>query len=163
MKKNRTIIIALLLIAALALGIGYANLSNIPLNISGSAQFNPSQGDFTVIFEGTPAVEKATASVLADKTKASMDVTALKAVGETATATFTVKNTGKYAAKILSCTATDTENDYLQVTVEDVAGTVLQPNDTKTVTVTVTLVKLPKVAQKATINVDLVAQAEEVA
>lgn len=52
MKKTSKIIMLSLVVAALLLGIGYAAIQNITLNISGTATADPSQTNFKVSFSG---------------------------------------------------------------------------------------------------------------
>lgn len=165
MKKRRTLIIALLLVAALALGIGYAALSNVTLNINGSAIVTPDQNNFGVRFDGTPVTNGATAAVLADKTKASMDVTGLTDKGQTATATFTILNddtVSQYAASIQDVAIAEYDETYFTIST-DFVNTVLQPGESMTVTVTVTLIKVPTTAQQATIGISFTAVPQEAA
>ena len=51
MKKRRSLVISLLLIAALAIGVGYAAINDIPLDITGTAEVAADQANFKVIFK----------------------------------------------------------------------------------------------------------------
>ena len=123
--KKRTIL-PLLLVAVLALGIGYAAVAGVTLQINGNAIVTPTQENFGVRFDGTPTVDKATAAILADKTKASLDVTGLSDKNDTATATFTVT----YNTTVFEITT-------------NFAAKTLQPGESMDITVTVKLVQVP--------------------
>ena len=54
MKRTNKIIIGAIIISILLLGIGYAAIQNITLNISGTAKADPSQSNFKVRFTAEP-------------------------------------------------------------------------------------------------------------
>ena len=142
--KKRTIL-PLLLVAVLALGIGYAAVAGVTLQINGNAIVTPTQENFGVRFDGTPVVNKATAAILADKTKASLDVTGLSDKGDTATATFRILNDGavsQYAADIKDLVIAPYNTTVFKITTDFVAKT-LQPGEHLDVTVTVELIQVP--------------------
>ena len=106
MKKRRTIIISLLLIAAMALGIGYASISQ-NLYINGTGDLATSNNLFAVVFKGAAIVEHhANEEVIAvpeggqnpNVTQAdnvatlNFDVYNLKAAGDHAKVTATIVN-----------------------------------------------------------------------
>ena len=166
MKKRRTLVISLLLIAALALGIGYAALSR-ELMITSAANLSPDQNDFDIVFisatvVGDPDNQLATASVTGTGTTANYTVTGLSKQGDTVTLEFVVENkTADVDANLtgLSLTpgtlyigdgtaTTGNSADYFEKTVTITKGTdtyvqgqdfVLEPGDKATVTVVVTL------------------------
>lgn len=99
MKNKKTFIGVALLLAVLMLGIGYAVLSNITLNITGSATSVPSQENFEVRFTETATFDKsnANANIVVEPAvegdlKAKVDVSNFVSKGEFITATFTVEN-----------------------------------------------------------------------
>ena len=142
--KKRTIL-PLLLVAVLALGIGYAAVAGVTLQINGNAIVTPTQENFGVRFDGTPTVDKATAAILADKTKASLDVTGLSDKNDTATATFTVLNDGtvsQYAAEIKDLVIGTYNTTVFEITT-DFAAKTLQPGDSMEITVIVKLIQVP--------------------
>jgi hypothetical protein len=59
MKKNRTLVIGLLLVAALALGIGYASTTR-DLYVQGTAKTTPQ--DIDVVFATGTAIQNATST-----------------------------------------------------------------------------------------------------
>ena len=93
MKKRRTLIISLLLVAALMLGIGYAALSR-ELMISSNAILNPDANDFAVEItdSSTSNADFATTSIGDSKTTATYEVKGLSKKGEAVTLTYTVTN-----------------------------------------------------------------------
>ena len=163
MKKRRTLVISALLVAALALGIGYAALSSVMFNITGTAKVNAVQENFLVKFTGTPAVENCTASISADR-MADIAVNSLTKPGKTAKATFTIindKDNGSlYAAKLGAIqVATDATGHFL-IEVEnkaDLENKILEPGDSTTVVVKVTLLDVPMDVQSANIDIKFTA------
>ena len=101
--KNKTMFIGVaLLVAVLMLGIGYAVLSNITLNITGSATGVPSQENFEVKFAEnvTYDVSDANANIVVSPSvegdlSAKIDVTNFVSKGESVTVDFTVQNLSK--------------------------------------------------------------------
>lgn len=163
MKKRRTLIVSALLVAALALGIGYAALSSVMFNITGTAKVNAVQENFVVKFTGKPAVENCTASITADR-MADMAVNNLTKPGDVAKATFTIindKDNGSlYAAMLGAVQVVSDASGHFLIEVENKAeleNKVLEPGDTTTVVVKVTLLDVPMDVQSATIDVKFTA------
>lgn len=141
MKRRRTLIVSLLLIAALALGIGYAAITDT-LTIGGNANVKPHAENFSVIFSEVKEQNKCTATILNDKTVASFATTYLANGGETATAIYVVKNESpEYKATIAAPTINITSGDeYFDVATDFGTETkTLAPGETFEYTVTVTL------------------------
>ncbi len=110
MKKRRTLIISLLLVAALCLGIGYAALATRTLTLTGNASFNSSATHLNVNFidrldpelpEGNTDAQ-ATASVAGQT--ASFNLNGL-VKGEKATFTYIIQNqhSADVSAKLTDC------------------------------------------------------------
>ena len=106
MNNKKKVIGIVVLVAILAIGIGYAAITTIPLKISGTAGATTKQGNFVVRFEGTPTVTKgenldasvtATAT-LTDDTNAKFEVAGFTVfvkdavIGDKVTAKYTIKN-----------------------------------------------------------------------
>lgn len=143
MKKRRNLIIAFLLIAALALGIGYAAVTD-SLSIGGNATVKPHQDNLDVIFDSIKDQNKCTAAIQTDKTVATFTTTQLTDGGDTATATFVViNNSAEYSATIdKPDIVITTGNLYFDVQTNwGEASRTLAPNETTEFTVTVTLKK----------------------
>lgn len=165
MNKKRTILGGAILVAVLMLGIGYAAINAITLNISGSAKADADQANFVVKFDDavTPTTlgeGTTTATVTGDKT-ATMEVTGLTAKDDTATATFTIVNESDdlSAQLAVNAAATKITNDtdgYFSVSAVVNNPTLLTAKGSTTATVTVTLNKTPVDGEKTgTINVQL--------
>ncbi|MBE6646553.1 MAG: hypothetical protein E7611_02785 [Ruminococcaceae bacterium] len=180
MKKRRTLIITALLIAALALGIGYAALSR-ELVIGSEANLAPDDTDFDIVFTSA-SIDKSdfgSASLTGDAsnaTTAHYTLTGLSAKGDTAIMTFVIKNrTQDVKATLASLSmlpgtlyvgdgtsTTGNPADYFDkdvvITAED--GTVLADNAytafdiaaQESVTVTVTVTLKETVSQKLTLT-----------
>jgi|GEM_PF-2190055 len=173
MKKRRTLIISLLLVAALMLGIGYAALSR-ELIINSTAILSADNNDFEIVFvDGSSSNAMATTSVPTPSRTVSYEVTGLSKKDESVTLTYTVENmTDDVKGKLISISPTDgdlyigegTSNKYsgpvsdyftkvITVTLDKdpsvtytyalgaavPAEFILEPGDTATVTVTITL------------------------
>ena len=119
MKKRRNLIIALLLIAALALGLGYAAVTDT-LSIGGNATVKPHQDNLNVIFTDIKNKDKCTATIQTDETVATFTTTQLVNGGDTATATFVVTNKSpEYQATVDAPTiAITTGGEYFDVTTD---------------------------------------------
>ena len=95
MKNKRTIIIAALLVLALCLGIGYADLTR-EMVISSTANLDPNNSAFKIVFikaeveAGKESV--ATASVTGDHSTANYTITGLTQPGDNVKITFTIEN-----------------------------------------------------------------------
>jgi hypothetical protein len=114
MKKRRTLIISVLLIAALALGIGYAALSR-ELVISSTANLAADENDFDIVFveakvdstnvdgASAPYSNIATASVTGTGTTANYTIAGLSKKDESVTLKFVIENkTADVEAKLVS-------------------------------------------------------------
>ena len=143
MKNRRTVIVALLLVAVLCVGVGYAAL-NDTINFTGKISYTP---DFDIVW-GTATDP---AGILTDSDgedtdtfTVSMDTTEWT-VGETKTFTVTVKNESRYAAEnvaVKALTTTAVADNYT-VTASVTGATDIAVDGTTTVTVTVTMDSYP--------------------
>ena len=181
MKKNYWLI---MLIAVLALGVGYAAIGNISLAITGgaTAKGNPQQ-DFKVRFvkesdlnsefesvrnaavnpagheASAGSTANATASITAD-TEATFSITGLKSVGEYVTFTYYVVNLSEglpayvYVDVINS---TNDASDYFKVTKTVRDSELTEKGSVTPVTVKVEVIALPKSDITGNFNVKLVA------
>ena len=95
MKGNTKIVGGILLVAIVLIAVGYAAISNIGLNIDGTAKSEASQSNFVVEMIGTPTTsgEGTTVATINEskRTEGTMTVSGLNAKGQTAIATYTVK------------------------------------------------------------------------
>ena len=161
MKKNRTIIISLLLIAALALGIGYAATTG-KLNIEGVV--STQQQTFEVKFTAYETVSSSTGvtgvpGTLPDKT-VSFTVNGMSKANDTITGRFTITNENEFPMYLTGITVNNaTENVFsVSTTLDNVATNpvTIAAGATTTVEVTVTLTAgmSEQIKQYFTISID---------
>lgn len=117
--KNRKSLLGLVLLAlVLVLGVGYAVVSSVDLTISGDASVADSE--LAVSFTDTVTTGGAgtsTGAATAGALTATFKVTELKAVGDTATVTYTIKNEEKdLSASVLKSSITNDKEAFFQVT-----------------------------------------------
>ena len=101
MKRRRTLIISLLLVAALALGIGYANMSRV-LNINGDGILNRDDSKFVVEFVDPSSITAGKGTVTASGTTANFDIENMTNAGEITEITLTVENTSEGAQNAIA-------------------------------------------------------------
>lgn len=168
MKKRRTLIVSVLLIAALALGIGYAALTDV-LDINGTVDVNQSQAeadfDLEVYFsEVAKSNDDDKVSITdGDNDMASFTINSLNGKDDTASFTFTIKNDSDLDAMVTPTFAADgnTNPTFFQIE-SDWAG---QPREIKagqsaTYTLTVTLLATPTDTIHGAFHIELTAVAE---
>ena len=157
MKKTNKVIIISVIVAVLLLGIGYAAIQNITLNIAGTAAANPSQSNFKVMFSGAPVVSDSTyvTAAITDDTNATINVEGLTKKGDVVTATYTVQNASEDLSADLAVSTTNDNTEYFSLSSE-IAQTSLIAGEATTLTVTAELTKTPiKDSVSATIGVQL--------
>ncbi len=163
MKKRRTLIISLLLIAAIALGVGYAATTG-SVKINGDVANHPHELNLTIVAEGTPATQKteiveemiggvatdtdSSVSIVTD-TLASISVKGIAHTGDYVKAAVVVKNNNEYDVRLEAPSHTTTfpddytadMKDFFTVTYEwdDASDVVLAKGETKVLYVTVTM------------------------
>ena len=163
MKKRRTLIISMLLVATLVLGIGYAALSDT-LDINGSADVNQSAAEEAfnedIYFSAAVANQEGnTASVSAtDNDMADFAANTLKGKGDKVTFTFTIKNNSDIDALVTPTFASDGNSnpEYFAVS-SDWAGQprTITAGGSMTYTVTVELVKTPTETIHGSFHIEL--------
>ena len=165
MKNKKSLLGLGLLDLVFVLGVGYAVVSNVNLNITGTASVAESK--LNVEFTGTPTHDGAGEidAKITDKLTATISVIGLTKVGDIATATYSIKNyESDFKAKITSGTITNNKTDYFAVTTDLGTGkTITENGGTTTVTVSVELIKMPIEAEDSTaeIGVQLLASPVE--
>ena len=146
MTKTNKIIAAIVVVAVLVIGVGYAAIGNITLKIEGSAAAAPNDANFAVVLTGTPTVSSSdvvtSATVANDGKTAEFTVENLTAKGETATITYKVKNNSADLSASLSAATSNDNTEYFTVDYEFGKETITAGEET-TVTVTVTVNKTP--------------------
>lgn len=136
------------LIAFIALGIGYAFISSINLIISGNATASSDQLNFKVKFlniDGvTPTIESPTINTVSvdSDTTASFNIASLDGKGQSVIATYRVKNESAGIGVDIGLNLTNTNTEYFKVT-EHILDDKLQVGEETTVTITVEMLKTP--------------------
>lgn len=170
MKKQKTIFALAILAAILMLGIGYAAVSNITLNIDGTASatadsdfdviFTENDGDISINQDAAPNATVSASVEASDKTQANIEVSGLTTKGEKVEVTYTIANNSADLSASLTAVTSNDNTEYFTVTssINDTA-VVVDKDKTTTVTVTVELIKTPIDAdQTASIGVELTAE-----
>ena len=163
MKKTNKVIITSVIAAMLLLGVGYAAIQNITLNIEGTATADPSQSNFSVKFTGTPKVSDSTyvTAGITDDINATISVSGLTQKGQTVNAEYTVQNVSTDISADLSVATTNSNTEYFTLKSE-LAKTSLTAGEATTVKVTVELTKTPIAGSvNSTIGVRLTAMPVE--
>ncbi len=164
MKRTNKIILTTVLVAVLILGIGYAAIQNITLNITGSAEGTASDANFGVKFAKETTTDKSevtnesAATVKAEVTgylAATLTVEGVSAKGDTVTATYTVQNTSADLSADLSVSATNDNEEYFSVEPK-LGKKSIKAGEATTLVVTVELLKTPITNDEtATIGIQL--------
>ena len=146
MRRNTKIVGGILLVAILLVAVGYAAITNVTLNIKGTAKSEGNPDNFKVELIGEPQTSgdgTTTATInTADKTQGTMNVSGLNAKGQTAIATYTVKNQSTDLSADLTAKATSTNDEYFEVQCS-LDKTTLKAGEETTMTVKVKLLKTP--------------------
>ena len=172
--KNKKILISLVVfVALLCLGIGYAAVSK-NLVIGGTGTTNNETGDasddalaknFLVKFAGTYTTDVtngdgAKINVSISDTEATINVYELTSFKKSVSATLTIVNDSEDLIATIDIPTIENASEYFKVET-DWSKTVLNPDGSKDVTVTITLIKSPITHQDATFTITFVAQASE--
>ena len=162
MKKRRNLILVLLLISALALGVGYAAITGT-LTVNGTITVEGGAVSEDLVFKSyahNTSIGSTISTVtnnIDGKTTAALSITGFKQKGDSITGTFTVQNTGSIKMYILSSPDNQCGSDDTYGTIGDCAdfthtfawddATVstagIEPGATATFKVTVTMDKIP--------------------
>ena len=159
MSRTSRIILVTIVATVILLGLGYAAIQNITLNITGTATAGTKQDNFKVVFTGIPVVSEskyATASIT-DGTNAKIDVTGLTQKGQYVTVTYDIVNNSGDLSADLNVVTSNTNEEYFLIS-SKLGKSSLKANETTTVLVTVELLKTPiNGAQSSSIGVQLTA------
>ena len=146
MRRNTKIVGGILLVAILLVAVGYAAITKVGLKIDGTAKSEGNPDNFKVELIGEPQTSgdgTTTATInTADKTQGTMNVSGLNAKGQTAIATYTVKNQSTDLSADLTAKATSTNDEYFEVQCS-LDKTTLKAQEETTMTVKVKLLKTP--------------------
>ncbi len=157
MKNKKKFYVVGLLVFVLVLGIGYAAVSTVGLNIDGTASVKSE--NLNVSFNGVTEVSDEE-KVVANSTDNSLDATISVSdltLNEIVTATYTIKNEETDVnANITKKTITNDKEEFFEVTTSvDESPTTVDANGTAKVTVTVKLIKTPIEADDSTANIQI--------
>ena len=145
MKSRRNFVVAILLVAIMCIGVGFATLTSV-INGTGTITYGPS---FAITWDGAESAS-ADVSITADEgtdLKFSVNTSAW-AVNDSCTITATVQNDLKYAAKNVKVQdlTTTAVSAYYNVTVElEDDATTIAANGTLNVIITITMTAYPQV------------------
>ena len=163
MTKTSKIILVTIVATSILLGLGYAAIQNITLNITGTASASADQANFKVGFIGTPVVSDsayATATITADNS-ATINVQGLTSVGDNVTATYDIKNSSLDLSADFNINTTNNNSEYFKIS-SKLGKSSLKAGETTNVLVTVELIKTPINSNvSATIGVGLTAMPVE--
>ena len=160
MKNRKKMITTALIVLVLLLGVGYATVSSVNLNINGTAKAGSKE--LQVFYDGTNSgtSAKVTAISSPDKTREATFTVENMTLDETVTMTFEVKNyeTDVNATLAAPSVTQNTKPEYFQVTTS-CNKTNLNAGDTATITVNVKLIKTPvsEEAGSTTVTVEMAA------
>ena len=167
-RANNKIVGGIVLLAIILVAVGYAAITNVTLNINGTAKSEASQSNFVVEFIGTPTTGgKGTTTATINeskKTEGTIEVSGLSAKGDTATATYTIKNQSQDLSSDLTAEATSSNSDYFEV-ISKLDKTTLKAGEETFLTVTIKLLKTPidetKEDLKSNIGVSITAEPKQ--
>lgn len=142
MRKQKTIYLLLLVVTVLVMGIAYAAISNVTLNVSGSAIASSSQDNFRVAFTGTPTVsgKGTTKAQITGTTTAIINVSGLTAIGDSTTVKFNIRNSSGDLNAMLSTSVLNSNTEYFTVT-RSLTKASIGPSEMTTLQVTIRLNK----------------------
>lgn len=174
MKNKKTFVGLFVILALLCLGIGYAAVSK-NLVISGTGTTNNETGDasddvlaknFLVKFADSYTTNvtngdgaKINVSIDSD-TEATINAYELTTLNKSVSATLTIVNDSEDLIATIDIPTIENASEYFKVET-DWTKTVLNPDGSKEVTVTITLIKSPIEHQDATFKITFVAEASE--
>ena len=145
-RANNKIIGGIVLLAIVLVAVGYAAITKVGLKIDGTAKSEANPDNFKVELIGEPQTSgdgTTTATIdNQDKTRGTMNVSGLNAKGQTAIATYTVKNQSTDLSADLTAKATSTNDEYFEVQCS-LEKTTLKAQEQTTMTVKVKLLKTP--------------------
>lgn len=153
MKKNKSLVVGVLVLALLILSIGYAAITTISFVVIGTNHATPKYGKFKVVFASAPFVDNSKTvgeNVIAggkidpnDRTKASIDVSGMSEENDSITVKIPIKNESTDLSASLTALVTHNSNqEYFDITssLEDAS---IAPNGATNLVVKVTLKKEP--------------------
>ena len=164
MKNRKKMITTALIVLVLLLGVGYATVSSVSLNINGTAKAESKE--LQVFYDGVNSGTSAKVTAISSpvNTRAATFTVENMTLNETVTMTFEVKNyeTDVNATLAAPSVTQNANRDYFQVTTS-CDKTTLNAGDTATITVNVKLIKTPVTAEAGSTTVTVAMAASPVA
>ena len=164
MKNRKKMITTALIVLVLLLGVGYATVSSVSLNINGTAKAGSKE--LQVFYDGTNSGTSAKVTAISSpvKTREATFTVESMTLDETVTMTFEVKNyeTDVNATLAAPSVTQNTNGEYFQVTTS-CDKTTLNAGDTATITVNVKLIKTPVTDEAGSTTVTVAMAASPVA
>ncbi|MGN1322815.1 MAG: hypothetical protein ACI4VT_02295 [Bacilli bacterium] len=160
MKNRKKMITTALIVLVLLLGVGYATVSSVSLNINGTSKAETKE--LQVFYDGTNSGTSAKVTAISSpaNTRTATFTVENMTLNETVTMTFEVKNYEKDVNATLAApnVTENTKPEYFQVTTS-CDKTTLNAGDTATITVNVKLIKTPvsEEAGSTTVTVEMAA------
>ena len=144
MSRTRKIILVTIIATCLLLGLGYAAIQNISLNIDGYAYANTSQENFKVRFSEVVSVSDSifVTARIEDDVNAIIDVSGLSQKGQKVTATYEILNESDELSAELTVNTTNSNVEYFAIS-SRIANKSLKAGEATTVLVTVELLQTP--------------------
>jgi type II secretory pathway pseudopilin PulG len=166
MKKRRSILVALMLVAVMCIGIGYAAVSTV-LNITGTATVTKDQAQAAfaeniyfkdVTHQDGNASTDIHTTLVADKKKITFSVNSLSSVGDSQSFTATIANKGTLDATIkVTASSVNTSAEYFEIITDwgtDTKTLAKAVNGTTPTTITIKVTIRLKAAPTDLINGD---------
>jgi len=155
-KNKNLILVVLLLIGTLFLSIAYA-LTNNPLSISGTTTIQQTPMDIDVYFSNytTSGNGTITAAINGSNNKqANFNITGLVGYGDTAVINYTIINNGTVDANLNITASTVTNTEYFQIesNINNLNNTVINAGETKTLTIKVKVIKVLVSSNSTTVS-----------
>ena len=164
MKNRKKMITTALIVLVLLLGVGYATVSSVSLNINGTAKAESKE--LQVFYDGVNSGTSAKVTTISspDKARTATFTVENMTLNETVTMTFEVKNyeTDVNATLAAPSVTQNTNEEYFQVTTS-CDKTTLNAGDTATITVNVKLIKTPVTDEAGSTTVTVAMAASPVA
>ena len=160
MKNRKKMITTALIVLVLLLGVGYATVSSVSLNINGTSKAETKE--LQVFYDGTNSGTSAKVTAISSpvNTRAATFTVENMTLNETVTMTFQVKNyeTDVNATLDAPSVTQNTKPEYFQVTTS-CDKTTLNAGETATITVNVKLIQTPVTAEagSTTVTVEMAA------
>ena len=142
MSNTSKIITAIVIVAVILIGVGYAAIERISLEIEATLSATATQENFKVKFTNASPAEGNVAAKVTGDLSGTLNVSGLTAKGDTATATFTIQNTSDDLSANLAATSTNQNTEYFKVSTS-LSQPSIAKTETATLTVTVELIKTP--------------------